>query len=174
MLFQFFGNFLLFTFSLEFSLFVLFFRTKIAKLKKFEQKEPCWLGGRGLIWLFNARISPNYVTFTFTKETKLKYILTSLVNNPPFATTFSTIVQLQIKLKSKHIFAIYFLQLLTNNVEKYKSWMKLQSKVYATCQHHNSNHYVQLLANLVENWSSNIVKGCCQLHSTNGWTSSIN
>jgi hypothetical protein len=33
--------------------------------------------GKGLIQPFNAKISPNYVTFTFTKETKVKYILTS-------------------------------------------------------------------------------------------------
>ncbi len=35
-------------------------------------------GGEGLIQLFNARISPNYVAFTFTKEMKVKYILTFL------------------------------------------------------------------------------------------------
>jgi hypothetical protein len=35
-------------------------------------------------------------------------------------------------------------------------------------------HYVPLLANLVENYSTNIIKGCCQPHSTNGWTSSAN
>jgi len=34
-------------------------------------------GGGGLIQLFNAKISPNYVTFIFTNETKVEYILTS-------------------------------------------------------------------------------------------------
>jgi hypothetical protein len=81
---------------------------------------------------------------------------------------FSTTVQLQTKLKTTHIVAIQFLQLLTNNVEKYKLRMKLQSKVYATCQHHNNNQYIPLLANLVENYFTIIVKGCCQLHSTTG------
>jgi len=46
--------------------------------------------------------------------------------------------------------------------------------MYAMCQHHNINHYMPLLANLVENCSTNLVEGCCQLHSTDGWTSSIN
>ncbi len=60
----------------------------------------------------------------------------------------------------------FFLQLITSNVDKYKSKVKLQSKVYATCQYHNNSHYVPLLANLVENCSTNLVKGCCQLHLT--------
>jgi hypothetical protein len=80
---------------------------------------------------------------------------------------FSIAIQLQTKSKTTHIVAIYFLQLLTNNVEKYNGRVKLQSKVYAMCQHHNNSHYVPLLANLVENCSNNIVKGCCQLHSIN-------
>jgi hypothetical protein len=62
----------------------------------------------------------------------------------------------------------FFLQLLTNNVKKYKSRVKLQSKVYATCQHHNNNQYVPLLVDFVKNCSTNIVKGYCQLHSING------
>jgi hypothetical protein len=66
----------------------------------------------------------------------------------------------------------YFLQLLTNNVDKYKSKMKLQSKVCAMCQHHNNSHYVPL-ANLVENYPTNLIKGCCQLYSTSGWTSFV-
>jgi hypothetical protein len=37
---------------------------------------------------------------------------------------FSITIQLQTKLKTTHIVAIYFLQLLTNNVKKYKSRMK--------------------------------------------------
>jgi hypothetical protein len=82
--------------------------------------------------------------------------------------------QLQTKLKTTHIVAIYFLQLLTSDIDKYKSRVKLQLKVYTTWQHHNNSHYVPLLANLVENCSTNIVKGCCQLHLTNGWTSFAN
>jgi hypothetical protein len=35
-------------------------------------------------------------------------------------------------------------------------------------------HYMPLLANLVENCSTNIIEGCCQLHLTNGLTSSMN
>jgi hypothetical protein len=45
---------------------------------------------------------------------------------------FSTTVKLQTKSKTTHIVAMYFLQLLTNNVKKYKSKVKLQAKVYAT------------------------------------------
>jgi hypothetical protein len=67
-----------------------------------------------------------------------------------------------------HIVATCFLQILTNNVDKYKSRVKLQLKVYATCQHHNNSHYMPLLANLVENCSTNLIKGCCQLHSISG------
>jgi hypothetical protein len=67
-----------------------------------------------------------------------------------------------------------FSQLQTSKVDEYKSKVSLQSKVYAMCQHHNNSHYVPLLTNLVENCSTNIVKGCCQLHSTNGWTSYTN
>ncbi len=96
------------------------------------------------------------------------------LGSPILFITFSTSVQLQTKLKTTHIIANYFLQLLTNNVDKYKLRMKLQSKVYATCQHHNNIHYMPLLANLIKNYSTNIVKGCCQLHSINGWTSSVN
>ncbi len=40
--------------------------------------------------------------------------------------------------------------------------------MYAMCQHHNNNHYVSLLTNLVENDYTDIVKQCCQLHLTNG------
>jgi hypothetical protein len=44
---------------------------------------------------------------------------------PLFATMFSISVQLQIKPKTKHVTATYFLQLLINNVGKYKLRMKL-------------------------------------------------
>jgi hypothetical protein len=40
---------------------------------------------------------------------------------PPFATMLSTCVQLQTKSKTTHVVATCFLQLLTNNVNKYKS-----------------------------------------------------
>jgi hypothetical protein len=76
--------------------------------------------------------------------------------------------QLQTKSKTTHIVTIYFLQLLTSDVDKYKSRVKLQLKVYATCQHHSNSHYMPLLTNLVGNCSTNIVEGCCQLHLTNG------
>ncbi len=103
----------------------------------------------------------------------------TLVENPPFSNYifnyYSTINQVENYTYSCTLFFTigkYFLQLLTSNVEKYKSRVKLQSKMYATCQHHNNSHYVPLLTNLVENCSTNIVEGCCQLHLTNGRTSS--
>jgi hypothetical protein len=104
----------------------------------------------------------------------------SLVENPPsYNYIFNSNVQLRTKSKTTHscnlFFAIgkYFLQLVTNNFDKHKSRVKLQSKFYATCQHHNNSHYVPLLANLVENYFTNLVKGCCQLRLTCEWTSSI-
>jgi hypothetical protein len=73
---------------------------------------------------------------------------------------FSMNVQLQIKSKTTHVVATYFLQLLTNNVNKYKLRMKLLKKMYAMCQHHNNSHYVPLLVNLVENYFTILVEGC--------------
>jgi hypothetical protein len=79
--FQIFCNFLVvYTFAWICTLFFHFFPTRIAKLKKMKNKKKNMFisGGEGLIQLFNARISPNYVAFTFTKEMKVKYILTFL------------------------------------------------------------------------------------------------
>ncbi len=97
------------------------------------------------------------------------------VENPPFCNYIfnycSTINQVENYTYSFNLFFAtrkYFLQPLTNNVNKHKSRMKLQLKVYAMCQHHNNNHYVSLLTNLVENCSANVIERCCQLHSTNG------
>jgi len=56
---QFFGKFLLFTFSFEFAQFFKFFPTKIAKLRKFETKKHVGWGEGGLIQLFKPKISPN-------------------------------------------------------------------------------------------------------------------
>ncbi len=58
----------------------------------------------------------------------------------------------------------------TYDVDKYNSRVKLELKVYATC----NNHYMPLLANLTENCYTNLVGGCCQLHSIGGWTSFVN
>jgi hypothetical protein len=108
------------------------------------------------------------------------YWWVSLVENPLFCNYVFNYYSITNKVKTTHIIAIffttkkYFLQMLTNNVKKYKSKVKLQSKVYATCQHRNNSHYVPLLVNLVENYSTNIIEGSCQLHLTNGRTSSTN
>jgi hypothetical protein len=55
---------------------------------------------------------------------------------PPFATMVSTSVQLQTKLKTTHVVAtcflqlgFFFLQVLTNNVDKYKSRNKIIVKI---------------------------------------------
>ncbi len=94
---------------------------------------------------------------------------------PPFCNYIfnycSTINQVKNYTYNYNLFFVtrkYFLQLLSSNVKKYKLRVKLYSKMYATCQHHNNSHYMPLFTNLVENYPTNIVKGCCQLHSTNG------
>ncbi len=85
--FKYFAIFLLFTLLLEFAQFFPFFPNKNYQIKKKLKQKKMLLGGgggggggaeEGLIQLFNAKISPNYVSFTFTKEMKVKYILTSL------------------------------------------------------------------------------------------------
>ncbi len=44
------ASFLLFTFFFEFAKKnSIFFPTRIAKLRKFETKKTCWLGGRGVV-----------------------------------------------------------------------------------------------------------------------------
>jgi hypothetical protein len=100
---------------------------------------------------------------------------TTLVENPHFCNYIfnycsTTNIVENDKNSCKLFFAIgkCFFQLQTNKIDKYKSRVSLQSKVYAMCQHHNNSHYVPLLTNLVENCSTNIVEGCCQLHLTNG------
>jgi hypothetical protein len=99
----------------------------------------------------------------------------TLVENPPFCNcifnycSITNIVEND-KNSCKLFFATgkCFSQLQTSKVDKYKSRMSIQSKVYATCQHHNNNHCVPLLTNLIENCSTDIVEGCCELHATNG------
>jgi hypothetical protein len=98
----------------------------------------------------------------------MKFVFNTLVENTPFCNYVfnycSTINQVENYTYSCNLFFTtgkYFLQLLIINVKKYKSRIKLQSKVYATCQHHNNSHYVSLLTNLVENCSTNIIEGCC-------------
>jgi hypothetical protein len=58
----------------------IFFHFSPKKLQNEENSKPkktFWFGmGEGLIQLLNDKISPNYVAFT--KEMKVKYILTSL------------------------------------------------------------------------------------------------
>jgi hypothetical protein len=98
----------------------------------------------------------------------------ALIENPPFCNYVFNYCSTINQVDNYTYSCKFFLQLLTSNVEKYRSRVKLQSKVYATCQHHNNSHYVPLLTNLIEYCSTNIVKRCCQLHSTNGWTSSTN
>ncbi len=100
-------------------------------------------------------------------------ISTSEQTPPPFATTFSTIVGLQTQLKTTKTIVNYFLQLgnVFLNCKLTKLIITSQECHYSrkcTCQHHNNSHYVPLLINLVEKCSTNIVEGCCQLHSTNG------
>jgi hypothetical protein len=119
-----------------------------------------------LMWL--TRVDECVVVGVNSNDENFNELVYALVENPPFCNYCSTTNQVENYTCSCN----FFLQLLTSNVEKYKSKVKLQLKVYATCQHHNNSHYVPLLANLVENCSTNIVEGCCQLHSTNGWTSS--
>jgi hypothetical protein len=99
----------------------------------------------------------------------------TLVENPPFCNYIfnycsTTNIVENYKNSCKLFFTTRkcFSQLQTSKVNKYKSKVSLQLKVYATCQHHNNSHYVPLLITLVENCSTNIVEGCCQLHSTNG------
>jgi hypothetical protein len=55
-------------FPLNFTIFLKKIPNKNFQVKKIQtQKKTCWLGGgRGLIQLFNAKISRNSVTFTFT------------------------------------------------------------------------------------------------------------
>jgi len=73
--FKFLASFLLFTFSFEFAhFFYIFFPTKNSKLGKFERKKNMLIGDGGLIQLFNAKFSPNYVTFISPKETEVKHI----------------------------------------------------------------------------------------------------
>jgi hypothetical protein len=68
--------FLLFTFFLEFAQFSpIFFQTRIAKLGKFETNKNMLVGGGGGGGFFKTTI---YVISIFTKEMKVKYILTSL------------------------------------------------------------------------------------------------
>jgi len=76
-------------------------------------------------------------------------VYSSISRKPPFCNYIfyycSTINQIENYTYSCNLFFTtrkYFLQLLTSNVEKYKSRVKLQSKVYATCQHHNNSHYL--------------------------------
>ncbi len=119
-----------------------------------------------------------------TKGTKVKVLFPRIVydtchycinlhyqKTPPFTNTFSTIIKVENYTHNCNLFFTIgkqFLQLITNNVEKYKSRVKFQSKMQATYQHHKNSQYMPLLANLVENCSINIVEGCCQLHSTKG------
>jgi hypothetical protein len=116
------------------------------------------------LWLWN-------VSFSF-----IFFNICSSIKYPPFCNYIFNYCSTtnQIKNYTYSCNWEFFLQLLITNVKKYKSRVKLQLKVYAMCQHHNNSHYVPLLANLIENCSTNIVKGCCQLHSTIGCTSSTN
>jgi len=68
-------------FSLNLHYFFHFFPNKNCRIRKFrKKKETWWLRGKGgQTQLFNAKILSNYVAFTFTKEMKVKYILTSYV-----------------------------------------------------------------------------------------------
>ncbi len=116
-----------------------------------------------------ASLEPYTISITF------QLVCTTLVENPPFCNYIfnyysTTNIVENYKNSCKLFFAIgkCFSQLQISKVDKYKLKVSLQSKVYATCQHHNNSHYVLLLTNLVENCSTNIVKGCCQLHSTSG------
>jgi hypothetical protein len=67
-----FWNFFCFHFSLNYlHYFFYFFPSKNCQVKKIQNKKNMLVGGGGdLIQLFNVKISPNYVVFTFTKETK--------------------------------------------------------------------------------------------------------
>jgi hypothetical protein len=119
---------------------------------------------------------PIHSTNEFTQS-----LVKSLVENPPFCNCiFNYCSTTNIIENDKNNYKLFFAtrkcfsQLQTSKVDKYKSKVSLQSKVYATCQHHNNSHYVPLLTNLVENCSTNIVEGCCQLHLINGWTSFAN
>ncbi len=57
--------------------------------------------------------------------------------------------KLQIQLQFIFYNQDIFLQLLTTNVKKYKSRVKLQLKVYAMCQHHNNSHYLPIQLKIV-------------------------
>jgi len=70
--------FLVFIFFLDFFHFFHFFQQKLQSEENSKPKKKCWWGGGGLIQLFNAKISPNYVVFIYIKEMKVKYILTPL------------------------------------------------------------------------------------------------
>jgi hypothetical protein len=127
------------------------------------------------LYFFGSGARRYYVSYSFVVKSMASKNMFSLIENPPFCNYIfnycSTINQVKNYTYSCNLFFTigkYFLQLLISNVEKYKSRVKIQLKVYATCQHHNNSHYVPLLIDLVENCSTNIVEGCCQLHSTNG------
>jgi hypothetical protein len=55
--------------------FSFFSQQELPSLKILKLKNTCWfggVGGGGLIQIFNAKISPNNVTFIYTKQTKIK------------------------------------------------------------------------------------------------------
>jgi hypothetical protein len=73
------------------------------------------------------------------------------MKDPTFATKFSTYFQLQFVIQNdkpnwKIFFVIemYYLQLKTIKINKYKSKMILQLQTSTMCQHHNNSHFKPL------------------------------